>query len=172
MIDIIEPKFFFKQKINEYFTQQKIRVEKDTEHYLIDILSKYIAADQIKYSTLFEIYEKCVYENKIEHYAYLGEHSLYMAGMFPGSITKSLVNIDYYVNMGSLGFEQASKMSLSKTNRKIYKDLAIGFKHYMNSFYLISKDSLFKDTLSMHVHYLQTENPALLQDLLNIRSKS
>lgn len=169
MIEIVNPSLFFQEKLNKYFEENKIKIQSDTEKYLVDVLNKYIHIDQIQYGTLFEIYEQCVYNNKIEDYAHLGEHSLYIGGMFPGSITKSLVNINYYIDMGTLGFTQASQMSRSKIGRKIYQDLSLGFKTYMNSFYVISNDSLFKDTLSLYDQYEQTKNPAIMRDLLNLK---
>jgi len=170
MIELIDSTTFFKEKLHTYFEENKIPVDKDILTYLVGVLNTYLYSDTIKDKTLFEIYKKCIINNKIEDYTKLGEQSLYISGMFPASISKSLVNINYYINMGKIGFSQASSLSFSKSSKTIYKNVSYNFKHYMNSFYIISKDSIFKDKLSMYEQYLQTENPAILRNILNLHN--
>lgn len=159
---------YFEDQLDRYFVQNKVKVDTQLKKYLLSLLNKFILAESIKASTLFEIYEKCVYEQKIENYIYLGDHSLYMSGMFPGFLNTSLVNLDYYVQMGSLGYNQASQLALHKDNKTMYSNMATNFKTYMNSFYLISQDSIMKDKATLYNHYIQSENPEALKELLKM----
>lgn len=159
---------FFEEKIDSYFKENRLPVNENLKKYLISLLNKFLLAESIKASTLFEIYEKCIYENKIEHYIYLGDHSLYMSGMFPGFLSQSLVNLNYYIQMGSLGYQQASQMALNKENKNLYLDMSQNFKTYMNSFYIISKDSTLKDKSTLYNQYLETDNPEALKELIKL----
>lgn len=156
---------FFEERLNQYFDNNHINIDKDSKNYLISVLSKFVSQNEIKHTTLFDIYKDCVEKQELGNYQYLGDHSLYIAGVFPTSLSRSLVGVDYYVQMGQMGYANASALSYSSQNRLLYQSLADNFKTYLNSFYYISKDSLFKDTLSLYDNYFLTQNPEVFKDL-------
>lgn len=159
---------FFNEKLSTYFYKNKISVHPEATKYLISILKKFLIAEEIKYTTLFDIYKKCVEGQEFVDYKYLGDHSLYMAGVFPSSLSRSLVGLDYYIQMGQIGYQSASNLSLSSENRDLYSMMAGDFKVYMNSLYSISQESLFKDRMNLYDTYIQSENPEIFRDLLKM----
>jgi hypothetical protein len=157
---------YFEEKINSYFNKNNLHLNPFAKSYLISLLKKFISTDEIRYRTLFEIYQKCIEDQKISNFQYLGDHSLYIAGLFPHSLSRSLVGVNYYIQMGQLGYLHAANMSANTSTQSLYKTMASNFKTYMNSLYSIGNDSLLKDKMALYSQYLITENPEMLKELI------
>lgn len=131
LIETINPDYFFKEKIDDYFVKNKLFLNNHVEVYLIDLLKKFLYIDNFKKTTIFELYKDCIENKNISNYKYLGEHCLFVSGFFPQYINKTLVNNDYYLNMGKIGYSNASVLSKSTQDKKLYINLSNNLYTYI-----------------------------------------
>lgn len=137
MITHINPKDFFQDLLRYSFQNKPHLLDDNLNNYLKDVLVKFSFTDNWKYNTLFEIYEKCIYENKMENFCDLGEHSLIISGMFPNSIPK-VVNPNYYKDMGRMGYYNAGMMSKSSDNQQLFLKIHDNFSAITHGLSLIN----------------------------------
>lgn len=141
MINLITPEKYFSDLIDSFSNKNKIKINDNTKIYLILFLKKYINSN-LKHKTLFEIYEKCILEkNVINNHSDLGDQSLFISGIFPLSIKRKTINISYFINMGQIGYLNASRLNGSL----VFKDLSENFTVYMSILRKISTESFILD---------------------------
>lgn len=147
MITHIKPKDFFQDLLRYSFQKKPNLLDDNLNNYLQDVLVKFVFTDNWKYSTLFEIYEKCIYESKMENFCDLGEHSLIISGVFPASMCKKTVGPKYYKDMGKIGYYNAGIMSRSLDNKALFMKMHDNFGTITNCLSLINQDTLLKNVL-------------------------
>lgn len=63
----------------------------------------------------------------------VGDTSLYVAGFFAESLTRSLVDVDYYVGIGQSAYAQlARSLGAQKTLTEVYEELAEKFPRFVD----------------------------------------
>ena len=63
----------------------------------------------------------------------VGDTSLYVAGFFAESLTRSLVDVDYYVGIGQTAYaELARSLGPNKTIGEVYEELAAKFPRFVD----------------------------------------
>jgi uncharacterized protein YidB (DUF937 family) len=61
----------------------------------------------------------------------VGDTSLYVAGFFAESLTRSLVDVDYYVGLGQTAYAQLAR-SLGGSITEVYEELAAKFPQFVD----------------------------------------
>jgi hypothetical protein len=63
----------------------------------------------------------------------VGDTSLYVAGFFAESLTRSLVDVDYYVGIGQSAYAQlARSLGAQRTLTEVYAELAEKFPQFVD----------------------------------------
>jgi uncharacterized protein YidB (DUF937 family) len=63
----------------------------------------------------------------------VGDTSLYIAGFFAESLTRSLVDVDYYVGLGQTAYAQlARSLGTKKSIGEVYEELAAKFPQFVD----------------------------------------
>ncbi len=63
----------------------------------------------------------------------VGDTSLYVAGFFAESLTRSLVDVDYYVGLGQNAYAQLSRqLSASRSMTEVYAELSDQFPRFVD----------------------------------------
>ncbi|MBS1119140.1 MAG: hypothetical protein H6Q90_1368 [Deltaproteobacteria bacterium] len=63
----------------------------------------------------------------------VGDTSLYVAGFFAESLTRSLVDVDYYVGLGQTAYSQlARQLGSGKSISEVYEELAAEFPRFVD----------------------------------------
>jgi hypothetical protein len=62
----------------------------------------------------------------------MGDFALFVAGFFVDSLSRKLVDVDYYVAMGGGAYANASRLAMSLGSREIFEDLSREFVRYMD----------------------------------------
>ncbi|HEV7555265.1 MAG TPA: hypothetical protein VGO00_07425, partial [Kofleriaceae bacterium] len=69
---------------------------------------------------------------RVRNLKQVGDTSLYVAGFFAESLTRSLVDVDYYVGLGKTAYAQlARSLSQSKSITEVYEELADKFPGFV-----------------------------------------
>jgi len=70
---------------------------------------------------------------RVKNLKQVGDQSLYVAGFFAESLSRSLVDVDYYVGIGQNAYAQlARSLGGSKTITEVYEELAEKFPKFVD----------------------------------------
>jgi len=148
LITEVDPQAFFHDALREVIDRQQINTCHETTIYLSNLLTAFIRAEH-----LFEYTEEglqlrplaFLYADALEAPTIaerdnvlrrLGDIALFISGLFPGSLKRSLVDVDYYISMGgsAYGFlaESGRISSTSRAFRRIFQELSKRFVDFVD----------------------------------------
>jgi hypothetical protein len=77
---------------------------------------------------------------RVRNLKQVGDTSLYVAGFFAESLTRSLVDVDYYVGIGQNAYAQlARSLGSAKTISEVYAELADAFPKFVDVLAVVRK---------------------------------
>ncbi|MBT4760150.1 MAG: hypothetical protein HOO06_00510 [Bdellovibrionaceae bacterium] len=189
---ILSSKLFFEEAVDSAFKQLKIKTFPLVQTYLVSVLDYYLVMDNLfeksdktgRYDQkmLSELYLEAgtlSKEKKLETLKQLGDSSLYMSGFFGDSLSKKIIDLDYYVDMGGAAYGDLSTITRDDIYSRLYKEISYRFVEFMDAFSLISQNSMIqsnKDLLKLYDKYLSTGSELAKEQLakegiLNAQSK-
>lgn len=161
----------FRELIREAMAHQKIRAPEAVEFYLVNLLNDFMKTEDL-YGTppegfreepLAFIYGRIFQADstkRIPLLRRLGDFSLFIVGFFPISLTRSLVDASYYIQMGEAAYGNLSQMTAhKKAFYEIFSELARRFVAYVDILSEVSEKSSFKknsDLLRLYELWLKT----------------
>ena len=100
----------FKEAVEDARNRLDVEISENTEFYVVDLLSRYMDASTLSEQaignttqTFAELYLKShgeTYGKRALILKYIGDTTLFLTGYFSDSFERSLVDIDYYANLG------------------------------------------------------------------------
>ena len=118
MIKLISPQDFFKELL------QPTKVSPLLKEYLVKLLVNHIPTESwlhsskdSKFPTLTFMYKEAIEAPPALRnlkYQKLGDTSLFVAGFYPQALNRRLVDVDFFVNMGTLAYRQVSSEGVFK----------------------------------------------------------
>lgn len=170
---ILNPKSFFGELVDEGLERRHVKVAAPVRGYLVSMLEHYMLAQNLfesstgeasekKNSTLAEMLlqagQKSVPERQ-EILKKLGDKSLYISGFFGDSLERSLVDIDYYAEMGGAAYGWLAESVSEETVAVIYRTYSKRFLEFVDVLTYISQRSLVQtdqSLLRLYDRYLRT----------------
>jgi hypothetical protein len=77
---------------------------------------------------------------RVRNLKQVGDTSLYVAGYFAESLTRSLVDVDYYVGLGQSAYAQlARSLGGQRTITEVYEELAASFPRFVDVLTVVRK---------------------------------
>lgn len=131
---------FFHDAVTTALRSQSVTAAEPTEFYLVNLLSDFTKATRIDEEPLalrLAQLSGATPEAKIKGLKSIGDTSLYVSGFFADSLTRRLVDVDYYIAMGGSAYGQlAGLMESSRTSagdffRAAYQELADRFETFV-----------------------------------------
>jgi len=107
-------------------------------------------------------------KGKIKTLKSLGDHSLYMSGLFPDFFQRKIIDVDYYVDIGKSAFSTLSDCVGEESFSSLYNKIAMTFEQLVDVLGVISQKSALTNTeniLRMYDLYDKTSS-ARLEELL------
>ena len=98
----------------------------------------------------------------------VGDTSLYVAGFFAESLSRSLVDVDYYVGLGQSAYGQLAKsLGAQKTLTEVYEELADKFPKFVDVLAEVRKKTDFAtpDVGKLYEMWLRTRDEWLEKKL-------
>ena len=135
------PTEVFRELVDEALARQRLRVRQETAFYLVHLLTGFLhthrlyPADAAGSPTLVELLAESLEASpsvRFSAFRRMGDFALFVAGFFTDSLSRKLVDVDYYVAMGSGAYGRASTLSRSLGTREIFGDLSREFVRYMD----------------------------------------
>jgi hypothetical protein len=152
---IQEPTEFFKQHVTKALKKQKLRADPNTEYYIVNMLTRFISSESLfsteengtkKEEVLALLMQKALTaeaeRQKQENLRRLGDISLYTAGFFSEHLSRKIVDVDYYIDMGKTAYGNlAGRPGYDALLKKIFHDLALHFTRFVDVLAEISEDT-------------------------------
>lgn len=119
------------------------------DNFLVDLYAEYLKGDiPQKKATLQR----------------LGDICLMMSGFFAESLSRKLVDLDYYFGMGGTAYGQLSLLQETPTNKTLYTELSVKFQPFSNVLGEMSERSGLqsnKDLLRLYERWVSTGSERL-----------
>ncbi len=163
---------FFYRQIRDAIENQCIDATPEAECYLVHLLSRFAKSERlyqelnnrVEEDALFKLLERAMEadrESRIILLRRLGDIALYFAGYFPESLTRKLVDLDYYIQMGGTAYGSISSLVTRPPEQDLYQELSLKFKHWVQILSEVSTHTQIhseQDLLRLYESWLETGN--------------
>lgn len=179
---IVNSRGYFFASLQRALFARRIETLPAVEIYLVDILEKYMHTDKLydesnssgkkTRETLAEMMLKASTANsrqRTELLRKLGDSALYISGFFGPSLQRKIVDIDYYIDMGTTAYDSLSREITEDTFSKAYLEISRRFTDFVDVFSLMSQSSSVgtdaQDVFRQMDVYSKTGSPLILEQL-------
>jgi hypothetical protein len=156
-------KEFFRDALHDALSHQRVAVEGETEHYVVNVLTLFSDADALyerhsqhketRHSDsrthlkplammLGEALEAPTREARFHGLQRLGDVSLFIAGFFSAGFARKLVDVDYHIAMGGHAYSALAEScppARARTMRQVFAELAAKFQPMVDALNEISE---------------------------------
>lgn len=161
---------FFKEALDKVLAGQHYDISQELAFYLSVVLVRGLETDPRQDpKSIGERYLSALDSNRTAEFIKTGDASLIMASIWWQSVIRSLVDINYYMDIGSRSYQKASESS-PKNLADMFEELSENFKRSVNIL-LEATQSVFEasmtneDVLKTYEAWLETHNPLLEKKL-------
>ncbi|MBI4041476.1 MAG: hypothetical protein HY390_06390 [Deltaproteobacteria bacterium] len=165
-----EPLEFFRERVVQSLQNQHIETHPEIEFYLVSLLVRYMQMEAMKESQKKPLalqYQKALLSQpqvKIQLFKELGDFALYVSGFFADSLSRQLVDVDYYMNMGGIAYKNLANLLSKQHLHQLYEDLANRFSTYVDVLAEVSEGAFSHssiDILRLYEKWLKTKSERL-----------
>ncbi len=166
---------FFHGALSSALSNQNIDAKPDTVHYVVHLLTQFSRSDRLYEKTehgyglkpLAMIYADVVYSTdpgeRRDALRRLGDVALFISGLFSHSLSRKLVDVDYYVAMGGNAYGQLSDTGTLGAQRRelssVFCELSEKFTDFVDALAEVGQDANFSndsDLLRSYETWLRT----------------
>ncbi len=168
MLMEIRPIEHFKEMVSKAIARQGVRASREAEFYLSNLLSEFVDCEKLSNSieepmalTFLKSLEGGGFFEQAVILRRLGDSSLFVSGFFPDSFTRKLIDIDYYIGVGSTAYRRLAENSEENTS-PIFGELSYKFVKLVDVLAEVSERSRLtssKDILRLYERWLRTGSP-------------
>ena len=172
-IIFVNPSEYFQGAVSGAVASLKVQVSEHAQHYLVQLLGHFITAENLHPTdaegnpadTLTQQLALALEQVKAEQRAarlrQLGDYSLYVAGFFSDSLSRKLVDVDYYIGMGEAAYENVARLEEKRNRGELFLELARKFPKFVEILSQISEETGFnagshKDLLRIYELWQKT----------------
>jgi hypothetical protein len=139
---------YFRDTVSAALSHQRVEADESTVFYIVNLLDYFSRADRLFEPTpdgcalqpLALLYAKAVQASRPEdrHHSLkrLGDVALLISGLFSDSLGRKVVDIDYYIAMGSSAYgylsDTARGSARSRALRVIFAELSVKFQVFVD----------------------------------------
>jgi hypothetical protein len=174
VVPIANLKEFFKDSLHGALLKQRLAVEDQTEHYVVNLLTLFARSEALYedspgtpgtrplVSLLCEALEAPCATQRNRALQRLGDVSLFVAGFFAGSFAAKLIDIDYHIAMGGRAYgtlAQATARGSGRALAAVFAELSEKFQPMVDALNDISESSYHhtdRDILRLYELWLKT----------------
>lgn len=160
-----DPRSFFTTQVDGALKRTGFLPSPRSRTYLIDLLQHYVISSNLfteKRDTLAEMWLRA--QNappgpRTELLKRLGDSSLYISGFFPDSLTRKIVDIEYYVDMGGVAYGALASTSADETSSRMFGEFSAHFGDFVDVLTVISQEAFVQtngDLLKLYDRYMAT----------------
>ncbi|MBZ0221354.1 MAG: hypothetical protein K8I01_13100 [Candidatus Methylomirabilis sp.] len=167
MVTEMNPIEHFKELVSGAMKRQKVKAGELAEFYLSSLLTSFLTVERIPDEPLAVTYLKALgatREVQFRQMKQLGDVSLFTSGFFSDSLKRKIVDIDYYMAMGSASYGFLANMHRGGRNEevsKLFGELASKFAAFADVLTEVSERSRLTspvDILRIYERWLRTRS--------------
>ena len=144
---------WFRESVAEVLALRRIKVQAETEYYLVDLLSSFVSSERLfveqadgtaQEEPLALILLRAMAAERREratHLKRLGDTSLFVSGFFGDSLTRSAVDAGYYRAMGERAYGALAESERGGALGGLYGELARRFEAFVDCFAEIAEQA-------------------------------
>lgn len=165
---------YFRELIVESLGKQQVQTRPETEVYLVHLLNRFMTTDNL-YSIdekgqrreeplafmVKEALEQPTTEIQRLFFRQIGDVSLYVAGFFPESLSRKLVDVGYYIDMGEMAYKNVAARVDDSTQRTLFGELSHKFGAFVDVLSHISEKTSppgESELLKVYEQWIETRN--------------
>lgn len=182
-IIFVNPNEYFQGAVTGAVNTLGLKVSEHAQHYIVQLLGHYIHSENLiptdtsgkPAETLAQQLAIALEQEKSDQRAarlrQLGDYSLYVAGFFSDSLSRKLVDVDYYIGMGGAAYENVARLEDKKTRSELFLELAQKFPKFVEILSQISEETGFnpeshRDLLRVYDLWLKTGSKKFANQLV------
>jgi hypothetical protein len=171
---VAQPEDYFRELVVESLGKQQVKAQPETEVYLVHLLNRFMTTDNL-YSIdekgqrreeplalmVKEALEQPTSEVQRLFFRQIGDVSLYVAGFFPESLSRKLVDVGYYIDMGEMAYKNVAARVDDSTQRTLYGELSYKFGAFVDVLAHISEKTSpmgESELLKVYEKWIETGN--------------
>lgn len=171
---VSQPEAYFRELVIEALEKQKVTTFPETEFYLVNLLNQFMKTDRLyarnpegtaRDDSLVTMLKEALEQSKPQAqsvmFRQIGDVSLYVAGFFQDSLTRKLVDVDYYIDMGGTAYKQVAARAEEEMLKALYQELAEKFGALVEVLAEVSDKTIQKsekDLLRMYELWVRTRS--------------
>ena len=148
---------YFKSSVSDALNNQNVRAGADTIHYVVNLLTSFSrterlfehTSDGVMIRPLALLYAQAAEGKTVDERSRalrrLGDVALFISGIFPQSLNRRVVDVDYYVSMGGTAYSHLSDTVRNSRQggamSNIYRELASKFVAFVDVLGEVSEGS-------------------------------
>jgi hypothetical protein len=169
----LTPEEHFSEVVKEACEQRQIKTQPVVEVYLVQLLRFYLDSKNFHrplqedgkekpVETFAEMYLQAMNADSIkkkEMMRAVADRSLYLTGFFADSLQRKIVDIDYYVDIGSAAYSNLYAWTKEDSLSHVYETFSKRFTDFVEVLNYISEKSLIQsdqNVLTLYDRYLRT----------------
>jgi hypothetical protein len=139
---------WFRELVSGALADRRLKVQEATEFYLVNLLSQNLSAERLRAQAghaplavdepLALILKQALEGDREVRYRNLkrlGDTSLFVSGFFGDSISRSLVDVDYYIAMGEGAYDALAEDARAPSGtQQLFGELAERFAQFVDLF--------------------------------------
>jgi hypothetical protein len=167
---------YFSEELRTILTKNHYLTHEKSLEYLVDLLIHYMNSEnffsqdesgKMRVPVIAELYAQYLSgtaANKHHTLKQMGDVCLMITGVFPDSLNKKIVDVDYYLGMGGTAYQHLSELQLTAISRTLFKELSEKFKLFSEVLSEMSEKSGLQSNsnlLRVYEKWLQTGSERL-----------
>jgi len=165
MVTGMKPIEHFKELVEQAMRRQKVATDGTAEFYLSSLLAGFATSAMKAIDEPLAIaYLKALHESKevqMRQMRAIGDISLFTSGFFSDSLKRRIVDIDYYMAMGSACYGHIASIDRNTETRRLFSVLSERFPAFVDVLSEVSEKSLLtssRDVLRIYERWLRTKS--------------
>ncbi|MBI4508790.1 MAG: hypothetical protein HY698_04085 [Deltaproteobacteria bacterium] len=159
---------FFHDAVTNALKSQDLEVKTATEFYLVNLLAEFTHASHVGEEPLalkLVTAQEGTPDERIRALRDIGDTSLYVSGFFADSLTRKLIDVDYYIAMGRNAYTQLAGIVTSSRGsapgffQEAFHELADKFRSLVEVLHAIRAKTNFStgtDMVRLYEEWLRT----------------
>jgi len=172
------PREFFRERVGDVLSQRRLRVQPETEFYLVDVLARFLASERlhveqpdgsISEEPLALILLRALEargEVRARELKRLGDTALFVSGFFGDSLARSAVDVDYYIAMGGGAYAALGEVERRRGLDALFAELSARFALFVDCFAEIAELSDLRSNrglVRLYERWLRTRSERVAQ---------
>lgn len=168
---------YFMTLVGGALKNQNVNASKEAEFYLVNLLNHFLVLDSEKtaeepLALMLARALEAETQTRIAILRRMGDVSLYVSGFFPQSLSRRLVDVSYYIQMGEIAYHSLSEIiKTPPLLKEIFRELSLGFIPFVDVLAEVSEHSRFQssqDILHLYERWLKTGSGRTLEKLTEL----